>query len=41
MSRFSDDLEFLLHTSAVGVSKSDIYDAVRLFMALYVKTALL
>ena len=37
---FSDDLKFLLHPSAVGVSQSDIYDGVRLFMALYVKIAL-
>ena len=32
---FSDDLKFLLYTSAVGVSKSDKYDGVKLFMALY------
>ena len=39
---FSDDLRFLLYAViAVGVSKSDIYARVRLFKALYVKTALL
>ena len=38
---FSVDLRFLLHAIAVGVSKSDIYAGVKLFRALYVKTALL
>ena len=38
---FSVDLNFLLHAMAVGVSKSDIYFGVRLFKALYVRTALL
>ena len=38
---FSDDLKFLLYALVVGVSKSYIYAGVRLFKALYVKTALL
>ena len=36
-----NDLRFLLYAIAVGVSKSHIYAGVRLFKALYVKTALL
>ena len=39
--RVSDDLSVLLHVSAVGLSRLDIYASLWLFSALQVNTALL